>query len=447
MLRPEDVRISGQKPPTLSWQYCNITLDKRRKTMSQIPFIDLFAGAGGLSLGLIWAGAAPVYAVEQDKWAAETYVRNHPGVPMDQRDIREISDSEIAGLKKLGARMIVGGPPCQGFSHSNVNRDPKDPRNSLFQDFVRFARILQPEVCIIENVAGLLKTRVHTGELVISLIDASLNEIGYRSEHRVLEASEYGVPQKRERLFIVAVRKDIKTCASIWPKASHSCEKEQLQIPMFDDKQLENNAIVTLWDAISDLPMLDRADPNFNPHQSYNFGPQNEFQRLMRESTGNLIANHEPMKHTARILERFQSISFGQSETDVPMNLRPRKRGSPLEMSGRTYDQNSRRQKPDAPCNTVVASSHTNFIHPTLHRNFTVREMMRVQSFPDSFIVCGKRAVLSKKLSEKKGLVDDLFLDQRAQIGNAVPPLLAKKLGISIITALSRSIGRVDEAA
>jgi DNA (cytosine-5)-methyltransferase 1 len=167
----------------------------------------------------------------------------------------------------------------------------------------------------------------------------------------------------------------------------------------------------------------------------------------MRLGAKTPITNHEPMKHTDRVVERFKQISYGQSEASVAEALRPRKRGAPTELSDSAYSQNSRRQHPERPCNTIVSSSHTNFIHPYLHRNFTVREIARIQSFPDRFQFLGKRAVLSKSLSIKKGYLDDIYLDQRMQIGNAVPPILAEHLAEAIMETLRNGTKSISKTS
>jgi DNA (cytosine-5)-methyltransferase 1 len=265
---------------------------------------------------------------------------------------------------------------------------------------------------------------------VIKVISDSFKSIGYTCEWRVLEAANFGVPQRRERLFIVAFPTGEENFFR-WPIATH-CQPVSEPGGLFCTSSIK--PWVTLWEAISDLPEC--AAGNAASCLLYRSDPQNAFQTAMRMHAPTEIKNHEPMRHTARILERFSQIKVGQSEADVMGHHIPRRRGAPAEASDKAYSQNSRRQNKDAPCNTIVASSHTNFIHPTLDRNFTVRELMRIQSFPDSYVMFGKRAVLSKKLSIKKGYLDDVYLDQRMQVGNAVPPLLGQAMAYAIKAAL-----------
>jgi DNA (cytosine-5)-methyltransferase 1 len=393
--------------------------------------IDLFAGAGGLSLGFKWAGVSILGAIESDSWAAETYQHNFPNTKVFVRDIRCISDEEVLTMFSSNPAIIIGGPPCQGFSISNTkNKDPKDPRNSLFREFIRFVKILKPRACLIENVKGLAVARTEDGKKVIEIIRDEFKEIGYNSISKMLNAADYGVPQYRERLFMVALDGDSEK-SFIWPEKTcgNSVDSNQLTLVPKISKPY-----VTLWEAISDLPQITCRD--HEPELPYRKSPENDYQELMRSGAGDFVFNHEPMKHTSRIVERYSHIGFGQSESDSPIYLRPRLRGSPSTNSTVTYDQNSRRQRPNKVSYTIVASSHTNYIHPFLNRNFTVRELARIQSFPDCFEFRGKRAVLSHKLSLRKGLVEDAHLDQRMQIGNAVPPLLARAIALSIIKHL-----------
>lgn len=395
--------------------------------------VDLFAGAGGLSLGFEWAGMDVTLAIEMDAWATDTYAVNLPKATLLQRDITTISDTEISALAQGPIDIVIGGPPCQGFSHSNTtNKDPRDPRNSLFEEFIRFLKVLQPRACLIENVKGLLTSKTVSGKPVLDVIREELLAAGYVSDAKVLNAVDYGVPQQRERLFIVGWRGD-ELPGSPWPLPSHLRGLTDTQGELFGSANPRK--VVTLWEAISDLPQVTWEDCGTN--LMYRTPPANPYQQLMRQLAPSKLHNFEPMRHTRRIIERFATIGFGQSEATIAEHLRPRRRTRISdEQSGGGYGQNSRRQRPDRPCNTVVASSHTNYIHPFLNRNFTVRELARVQSFPDWFEFRGKRAVLSKKLCERKGLLDDMHLDQMGQVGNAVPPLLAKALAESLTSLL-----------
>jgi DNA (cytosine-5)-methyltransferase 1 len=395
----------------------------RHSVTPRFAAIDLFAGAGGFSLGFEWSDIRVQAAIELDPWACETYATNFPDTKVVCADIETLSNETLQSLCSGTIDIVLGGPPCQGFSHSNIrNRDRADPRNSLFQQFIRFVELARPRACLIENVRGLLTSVTASDEPVIDLIHGEFARIGYSASHKLLNALHFGVPQNRERLFVVAFPAEDDTPFA-WPAAQYA-PMSAGETALFPD---DLPPYVTLWDAISDLPQPSDGIPT----DCYATSAVNPFQQRMRERHF-AITNHEPMRHTKRIVERFTSIGYGQSEASVAVNHAPRKRGTGNKGTGTAYSQNSRRQHPNRPCNTVVASSHTNFIHPYEHRNFTVRELARIQSFPDWFVFRGKRAVLSKKLAERKGLVADLCLDQRMQVGNAVPPLLALALAGAI---------------
>ncbi len=400
----------------------------------QFTVVDLFAGAGGFSLGFASAGFRVTHALEVDAWAAETYGANFPSTTLLVRDIQEISDAEIGATIQTTPTVLLGGPPCQGFSHSNVNnKDPKDPRNSLFRDYMRFVARLKPEVCLVENVKGLLTTKTDQGSLVIDVILREFEALNYTPEFRVLNAVEFGAPQFRERLFIVATRNSSAGVKFKWPIPTHVARTSTFQPVLFEGNS-NIRPFVTLWDAIRDLPQITHEE--YTGKETYLTPPSNSFQEAMRVNAPLVILNNEPMRHTRRIVDRYATIGFGQSEGDVRDVHLPRKRSASTQISSSVYHQNGRRQHPDRPCNTVVASSHSNFIHPFLNRNFTVRELARIQTFPDCFEFRGKRAVLSKKLSSRKGMMDEVYLDQRMQVGNAVPPMLAGALANAVLTYL-----------
>ena len=171
--------------------------------------IDLFAGCGGLSLGFEMAGFNIPLAIEIDEWASETYEKNHPSTEVLMGDITKIIDLEnIISKDDLPIDGIIGGPPCQGFSLSG-NRDKKDPRNSLFMEFVRFVKYFKPKFFVMENVTGILSMKTKDNQLVKDIILSEYDAAGYNVKICKLNAAEYGVPQKRERVFFIGIRKDL----------------------------------------------------------------------------------------------------------------------------------------------------------------------------------------------------------------------------------------------
>lgn len=390
--------------------------------------LDLFAGAGGLSLGFEHAGFEIYAAMESDSWACETLQKNHPTTKVLCRDITSVTDDEVRSLfGDVRLSGIVGGPPCQGFSHSNITkRDIRDPRNSLFREFARFVRILRPDFLLMENVPGLLRTRLVSGEYAIDVIKREFETIGYSVEADILKAELFGVPQIRERLFILGVRD--RKLSDPFPRPTHSTTAVEHQNGLFDSRPA-----ITLWDAISDLPSLESGegtDPS-----DYEVPPQNDYQWEMRNGNA-LLWNHVAMRHSKRVVERFRHIQIGQSQSDVSDEHAPRVRSNGIEVSSKRYDQNNRRLAPNRPSHTIPASFYANFVHPYQHRNFTPREGARIQSFPDHYVFCGKPTVVSHKLLSREGRLEEKHLCQYVQIGNAVPPKLAKAIGENILRQL-----------
>jgi DNA (cytosine-5)-methyltransferase 1 len=387
--------------------------------------LDTFAGAGGFSLGFQLAGAEVIGAIEVDQWASETFKFNHPDATVMQGDIAGITNEQIfSAFGHCRPDIILGGPPCQGFSICNKNNgDYKDPRNSLFEEFIRVGRLLEPQVMIMENVPNLIKAKTASNKLVIDIITSELQKLGYYVYHQILEATDYGIPQIRKRLFVVASQTKL---ARPFPEKTHTT----LSIPDLLDAYLER--CPTLWDAISDLPELGARQGN--EESEYTMPPKNEYQRSLRHGTVKLF-NHKAMNHSKRLVERFASMSWGHSTSDVPDHLRPLKRNS-TEFSEKVYDQNNRRMHPDRPCHTVPASFYANFVHPYQDRNFTAREGARIQSFPDWYVFKGKPTVVSHKLLHREGRLEEKHLCQYNQVGNAVPPLLAKTIAHNILNQL-----------
>ncbi len=383
--------------------------------------LDTFAGAGGFSLGFQMAGAEIIGAIEIDSWASETFAYNHSKATVLQKDITTLSDKQIIstfGKSKLD--IILGGPPCQGFSICNQNNgDPKEPRNSLFQEFIRMGRLLNPQVMIMENVPNLVKAKTKNKELVIDIIVSELENLGFNVSYAILNATNYGVPQIRKRLFVMATKFKI---LNPFPDQTHKVIDE----PTLFDEQLTKCPV--LWDAISDLPDLEAREGSEECH--YTKLPENDYQELLRKNSDRLF-NHKAMNHSKRLVERFSSMKWGDSTSDVPIHLRPLKRNS-KEISEKVYDQNNRRMHPHRQCHTIPASFYANFVHPYKNRNFTAREGARIQSFPDSYVFKGKPTVVSHKLLQREGRLEEKHLCQYNQIGNAVPPLMAKAIAENI---------------
>ncbi len=369
-----------------------------------MKIIDLFAGTGGFSKGFEMAGFETVFAVEKDEWASETFKFNHKDTRVKCGDITEIVDFEDLNIGEIEG--IIGGPPCQGFSLSG-KRDRKDPRNSLFMNFVRFVEHYQPKFFVMENVPGLLSMKTAKKEKVVDLILNEFSQIKYVVKYKVLNAAEYGVPQKRQRVFFIGTR------------CSINVDPETL----FPEPILTEDQFITIDQAILDLPQITSGE---NAEGSkYRSSPKNGYQKEMRKNQKS-VYNHTAMRHTKRLIERFKVIENGKSLKDVPMEHMQRKRGDASKVSGKVYSQNNMRPYGDRPSPTIAASFQSNYIHPQLNRNFTAREAARLQSFPDDYIFKGKRTTMSWEKN----------LSQYQQIGNAVPPLLAKAIGKKIISSL-----------
>lgn len=391
-----------------------------------VRVLDTFAGAGGFSLGFELAGAEILGAVEKDKWACDTFEANHPDAEVLRGRIEEIPDSEL--VKRFGKNspdVVIGGPPCQGFSVCNQGTgDPKDPRNSLFEEFIRVGDLLSPAYMVMENVPNLLKSKTEAGERVIDIINAELESLGYEVYHSVLEATHYGVPQIRKRLFVVASRDELDRP---FPKQTHYPEKGQGNL---FSEQKDLKPCPTVWEAISDLPQIEAGEGK--EVMEYDQEPDTDYQRQLRNGSGQLF-NHVAMNHTKRVVERFKSMTWGDSVSDVADEHKPLKRGGGGKRSTTTYDQNNRRMHPNRPCHTIPASFYANFVHPYRHRNFTAREGARLQSFPDNYVFKGKKTVVSKKLLKREGRTAEAHLCQYEQIGNAVPPFVGKAIAENLM--------------
>ncbi|MBR5830790.1 MAG: DNA (cytosine-5-)-methyltransferase, partial [Tidjanibacter sp.] len=259
---------------------------------------------------------------------------------------------------------------------------------------------------VMENVKGLLS--MQNGQVIRTMLAEFSNagEMGYNVTYKVLKASDYGTPQNRERVILIGFRKDL----GITPTHPEPYNLEKY---------------FSVDDAICDLPPIGAGEGVEN--SQYAFEPQNDFQRFVRKNSIS-VRNHIAMRHTPRLIQRFEAIKPGQSLLDVWDTHGSVKRGAPSEKSNIKFSQNNQRVYGHLPAPTIAASFQSNFIHPHLNRNFTAREGARLQSFPDDFIFEGMRT----KMSWEKGL------SQYQQIGNAVPVLMAYAIANNLIEQLKQ---------
>ena len=377
--------------------------------------IDLFSGCGGMSLGFEMAGLPTIIANEIDEWAGDTFEKNHPNTRLFRGDIRDIKDWDALVPAKIRGKIdgVIGGPPCQGFSLSG-NRDAHDPRNSLFMEFLRCVKHFRPKFFVMENVKGLLSMKTADRSSVIEIILDEFSQAGYKTSYSILNSAWFGAPQLRERVFIIGVAEKFPFNESL----------------IFPQQEIQSDDYVTVDMAVSDLPPIESGEGE--ERQEYPAPPQNDYQIWVRKNSTSVF-NHVAMRHTDRLIERFKVIKPGQSVAHVSEEHSALKRGNPKIKSGKVFGQNNMRVFPNFPSPTVAASFQSNFIHPHLNRNFTAREGARLQSFPDNYVFMGKRTTMSWEKS----------LSQYQQIGNAVPPLLAKAIAKNI----SEYFSNVDSIA
>jgi len=370
--------------------------------MDNLTAIDLFSGPGGLSEGFSRAGYDIVLGLDNDGNSAETFTANHEDSEFICEDVGTVDADTIlaeADIRADQLDIIIGGPPCQGFSIAG-DREKDDERNQLFKEFARLVSELQPNYLLMENVPGMLSMETTEGNPVVDEIQSRLSEIGYRTTYDILRASNYGVPQDRRRVFILGSRDSTLEL----PDRTHITSGQNAKIGE-SDKKLRSS--VTVREALSDLPQLDAGESA----QSYNTDPKNEYQKQLRTESG-YLPNHEAVNHKERIVKRFSHIPQGGDMRDAPDEYQPSK----------IYSSRNRRLIEDKPSYTVTSHVLDELIHPWDDRSVTVREAARLQSFPDSYQFYGKRNVFHG--------ADET--SQYEQVGNAVPVLLSKAIANSI---------------
>lgn len=384
-----------------------------------MTFCDLFAGAGGFSLGFEMAGGECLLMLEKDEWAFNTYKQNRPGSEtiMINGDIKDLSLESLARQMKQRPDVIIGGPPCQGFSTAAGARNFNDSRNELFEEFFKWVDYFRPKFFVIENVPGLTFKKDKSGKSYKDLIIEKFEGIEYSISFWTLNAMEYGVPQQRKRVFFIGSRISKEQMST--PEPTHSFERNGLKLP------------VTVGDAISDLPVLNAGQGA--EELKYPTFKLSDYQKWAREGS-KMVYNHVAMNHTDRMVSRYKLLQQGGKMEDIPDELKVRKRGDSENLSSVIFDLNYRVLHHDKVSLTIPASFYSSFVHPFQPRNITAREAARLQSFPDWYSFYGKRTLMSNSMLKSKGIEPNL--SQYNQIGNAVPPLLAKAIAESIKQAL-----------
>lgn len=344
--------------------------------------VDIFSGAGGLSLGAENAGINIGLAIEKDSSAAKTFSRNHPGVKMICEDIAKVKPAQHLTEPPF---IVFGGPPCQGFSLSNTKTRTEENRNNfLFFEFVRFVEELQPEWFLFENVEGI--TTFNRGKTV-EKIKECFAEVGYTTSEAVLYASDYGVPQHRNRFFMVGNRKGI-----------------QFEFP---EKHAES---VSVNEAISDLPCLENGQSSAELEYQLDLESVSPYARKMRAQSDAATQNFVT-RNKDYVIERYKYIRQGQNWRAIPEEL----------MQNYAKKENCHSgiyKRLDGNIPSVVISNYRKnmLIHPRQDRGLSVREAARLQSFPDHFVFEGS------------------LMNIQQQIGNAVPPMLAQAIFSKILS-------------
>ena len=359
-----------------------------RRQERQLTAVDLFAGAGGMSLGLTAAGFHVLAAVERDPQAGSSYTLNHPRTRLLIADVAGLEGRALVPDRRRRVDLVAGGPPCQGFSIKGQRR-PGHPGNLMLEHLVRLVSDLRPRAVLIENVVGLISM---VGGYYFDRLITSLERISpaggrrYNVEFALLNAAEYGVPQNRRRLFIVAIEAGR---AWDWPEPTTS------------------PGDLTLWDAIGDLP-----PDSEQPGVIASLGSARTVSSYAQGLCGGngLVLNHHTKRLEQLRLQRLDALQQGQDRRHLPAHL---------QAGG--HQTKYRRLRADAPSPTVTAhmgKDLSDFIHPQLPRTLTVREAARIQGFPDTYEFLGSQA------------------SQFTQVGNAVPVRLAQVLGLELARAL-----------
>ncbi|WP_333669609.1 DNA cytosine methyltransferase [Acinetobacter guillouiae] len=390
--------------------------------MKRYQVLDLFSGAGGMAEGFLQAGFDIPFASDRSPQAALTYEYRHRdqlGYRLNYfcGDVQVLAEEktlkEFLGNDLYNIDVICGGPPCQGFSMAG-KRNPDDLRNQLVRSYINILKQVQPKYFVMENVTGILSAKFssyqgqsqnYENELVTKVLLKEFKEIGYKNVLiETLDASEYGVPQRRKRVIFLGTRDDISI---------------QLLHPL----PLKSKKVTTK-DAISDLEKIE----NGSKVEEYRNKAKSEYQIESRNGRtpnskdkkvkSQKLSNHETSKHTSLVVERFNLLAPGEDFKKIYNNL-----SEEQQERYKTRKHNCRRMLQNEPSPTVLTLPD-DMVHYSKNRILTVRELARLQSFDDSFEFLGKRTT--------GGVLRKQETPQYTLVGNAVPPLLAKAIALEI---------------
>lgn len=373
-----------------------------------LNIVDLFCGSGGLTFGFYYKKRGDkfirnnkfnfLFANEFDPHAAQSFRSNFPDIPLLEEDICKLSINFLIekNIEYKNVDIVIGGPPCQ--SYSTVGKRQYDERAKMYCEYTRLLEMLKPKIFLFENVTGLLSMKNDLGKPVIHDIEKLFQNIndhlGYRIHNQVLNAKDFGVPQSRERVFIVGIRNDLDVDWK-FPKCSHG------------DKN-SRNSYLTICDAISDLPSL--ADEDCV--EQYDLPAQNDYQKLMRCQSSALL-DHKKSIHGDKIGTVIQHLKQGESKPHINSLVAKGMLDKKYYLNSgfnNTYGRLWWNRPSTTITNSLGTPSGLRCIHPLQHRALTTREGARLQSFPDWIRFFGSK------------------YQKNSQVGNAVPPLLAMQL-------------------
>jgi len=379
---PPEMSATTNKSRTVCLDY-RLQPSTERHAITKMQGIDLFSGAGGMSAGAVECGIAIQYAVEADSFAAQTFAQNHKQTKLFDVDIKTVQGCHFAALDRSVPVVIFGGPPCQGFSTSNQrNRSLTNKNNWLYREYLRLVNEIKPDWVVFENVKGLIETE---SGFFLDAVLSKLKASGYSTSLFILNSADYGVPQKRNRLFIIASLHGLEISAPEPTVTKH----------------------VTVAQAIRDLPEVENGD--LTDEREYSLPARNVYAKTLRGSL-KTCCNNLVTANAAHIIERYSHIPQGGNWENIPKSLMAN-----YADASRCHTGIYRRLKEDEP-SVVIGNFRKNMlIHPWKNRGLSVREAARLQSFPDSFSFFGSIGF------------------QQQQVGNAVPPLLAKAVFAQIV--------------